>query len=121
MEIKIEVFIKAPELVIAINNLASALLNRKALSSTDTEKIAHTENRAVETSTTVSAPSVPVAPAPQYTIDQIMKAGAALMDAGKMNELRALIKTFKVEAVTNLKPEQLGAFATELRKLGAQI
>ena len=56
-----------------------------------------------------------------YTIDQIMKAGAALMDAGKINELRKLIDSFGVEAVTNLKPEQLGAFATELRKLGAKI
>jgi ABC-type hemin transport system substrate-binding protein len=50
-----------------------------------------------------------------------MKAGAALMDAGKANELIALLQAFGVQAVTLLKPEQLGAFATELRKLGAQI
>jgi hypothetical protein len=66
-------------------------------------------------------PSVPVAAAPAYTQEQIMTAGAALIDAGKMGELMTLLNTFGVQAVTQLKPEQLGAFATELRKLGAQI
>lgn len=50
-----------------------------------------------------------------------MTAGAALIDAGKINELMGLLNTFGVQAVTHLKQEQLGAFATELRKLGAQI
>lgn len=66
-------------------------------------------------------PVVPVAAAPTYNRDQIMTAGAALIDAGKINELMGLLNTFGVQAVTQLKQEQLGAFATELRKLGAQI
>ena len=68
----------------------------------------------------VPAP-VPVAPAPTYNRDQIMTAGAALIDAGKINELMGLLKSFGVQAVTQLKQDQLGAFATELRKLGTQI
>ena len=64
---------------------------------------------------------VPVAPAPTYSRDQIMTAGAALIDAGKINELMVLLNSFGVQAVTQLKQDQLGAFATELRKLGAQI
>lgn len=64
---------------------------------------------------------VPVAPAPTYNRDQIMTAGAALIDAGKINELVGLLNSFGVQAVTQLKQDQLGAFATELRKLGAQI
>lgn len=64
---------------------------------------------------------VPVAPAPTYNRDQIMTAGAALIDAGKINELMGLLNSFGVQAVTQLKQDQLGAFATELRKLGAQI
>ena len=64
---------------------------------------------------------VPVAPAPTYSRDQIMTAGAALIDAGKINELKGLLNSFGVQAVTQLKQDQLGAFATELRKLGAQI
>ena len=64
---------------------------------------------------------VPGAPAPTYSRDQIMTAGAALIDAGKINELMGLLNSFGVQAVTQLKQDQLGAFATELRKLGAQI
>lgn len=64
---------------------------------------------------------VPVASAPTYSRDQIMTAGAALIDAGKINELMGLLNSFGVQAVTQLKQDQLGAFATELRKLGAQI
>lgn len=64
---------------------------------------------------------VPVVPAPTYSRDQIMTAGAALIDAGKINELMGLLNSFGVQAVTQLKQDQLGAFATELRKLGAQI
>ena len=67
------------------------------------------------------AASVPLASAPQYAVDQIMQAGASLMDAGKVNELMNLLHGFGVQAVMDLKQEQLGAFATELRKLGAQI
>lgn len=66
-------------------------------------------------------PVVPTAAAPTYDRDQIMTAGAALIDAGKINELMGLLNAFGVQAVTQLKQEQLGAFATELRKLGAQI
>lgn len=39
-----------------------------------------------------------------------------VIDAGKIAELMGLLGAFGVQAVT-----QLGAFATELRKLGAQI
>lgn len=65
-------------------------------------------------------PAVPVT-APTYTLDQIAKAGAALVDAGKMEQLLALLGKYGVAAVTQLTPEQYGNFATELRALGAQI
>lgn len=67
------------------------------------------------------APGVPLAQPPQYTIDQIMSAGAYLMDAGKINDLLNLLHSFGVQAVTDLKNEQLGAFATAMRGLGAKI
>ena len=50
-----------------------------------------------------------------------MTAGAALIDAGKMNDLIGILNAFGVQAVTQLREEQLGAFATELRKLGAKL
>ena len=66
------------------------------------------------------APAVPVT-APTYTLDQIAKAGANLVDAGKMEQLLALLTKYGVQAGTQLTPDQYGAFATELRALGAQI
>lgn len=68
----------------------------------------------------VPAPAVPVT-APTYTLDQIAKAGANLVDAGKMEQLLGLLTKYGVQAVTQLMPDQYGAFATELRALGAQI
>lgn len=67
------------------------------------------------------APAVPVASAPAYTLDQISRAGASLVDAGKMEQLLQLLGRYGVQAVTQIRPEQYGAFATELRALGAQI
>lgn len=143
MEIKLK--IEAVEIVNAINNLADAIRSSRMSAPAFTDEIDSTkgwkspngspqkskdepptkeevEKTSSDTPIASSpAPSVPLASAPQYTIEQIMKAGAALMDEGKIEELRGLISSFGVEAVTNLKPEQLGAFATELRKLGAKI
>lgn len=68
----------------------------------------------------VPSPGVPVA-APTYTIDMLARAGAALTQAGKTQEALALLAKYGVQTVNQLKPEQYGAFATELRALGAQI
>lgn len=67
------------------------------------------------------APAVPVTTAPTYTLDQIAKAGASLVDAGKMEQLLALLAKYGVQAVTQLQPDQYGVFATELRTLGVQL
>lgn len=66
------------------------------------------------------SPSVPTA-APQYTLEMIAKAGTALVDAGKLGEVSALLGKFGVDVLTALDPSMYGAFATELRALGAQI
>ncbi|RGX53792.1 hypothetical protein DWV16_16340 [Anaerotruncus sp. AF02-27] len=67
------------------------------------------------------APAVPVTAAPAYTVDQLSQAGAALVDAGKMDALMGLLSKYAVQAITQLPPEQYGAFATDLRGLGARI
>lgn len=75
----------------------------------------------------VSAPTIPPAPAavptstPCYTADDLAKAAISLMDAGRQNELIALLQQFGVASVPNLVPAQYGAFATALRGMGAQI
>lgn len=123
---EINVTVNAPELAEALNSLAAALKGAKPEPATPAPAVtpapapAPAPVQAPVTPAPAPAP-VPVAPAPTYSRDQIMTAGAALIDAGKINELMGLLNSFGVQAVTQLKQDQLGAFATELRKLGAQI
>lgn len=81
---------------------------------------------------TVPAQQAPVAPAqpaalavptaaPQYTLEMIATAGSALIDAGKLDQLMALLGKYGVDSLTNLAPENYGAIAQELRALGARI
>lgn len=139
--IEAKIIIEAPELSAALNNLASALGGAK-LSQTAPVAAAQSQT-SVQTTVPTQAitpaqpapmpapvttaqpaqptPGVPLAEPPKYTVDQIMAAGATLMDAGKVNELMNLLHSFGVQAVMDLKPEQLGAFATAMRELGAKI
>lgn len=64
---------------------------------------------------------VPTATAPTYTQEQLARAAGMLMDAGKRDQLVGLLNKFGVQALTMLPKEHYGAFATELRQLGAQI
>lgn len=73
------------------------------------------------TAPVAQAPAAVPVTAPTYTLDQIARAGASLVDAGKMEQLLALLARYGVAAVTQLQPDQFGVFATELRALGAQI
>jgi len=67
-----------------------------------------------------AAPAVPTA-APQYTLEMIATAGSALIDAGKLDQLMALLGKYGVDSLTNLAPKNYGAIAQELRALGARI
>lgn len=75
---------------------------------------------AVSPANAVPTGTVPTA-APQYTIDMLATAGSSLIDAGKMDRLMGLLGKFGVASLTEIKPENYGAVATELRALGAQI
>lgn len=65
----------------------------------------------------------PVTQPPAFTYEQIGKAGADLVAANPkmMPTLMALLQRYGVQLVTDLKPEQLGPFAGELRALGAKV
>lgn len=56
-----------------------------------------------------------------YSLNDLAKAGMALMDAGRDGDLRALLQSFGVEALPSLPKDQYGAFATALRGMGAPI
>ena len=136
---EVKVAISTPELANAINNLAAAIGSKipqnTAVSSTSSTAPIQTptvnqappvnqaENftRAQQTPPPANVTGVPLSQAPQYTVDQIMAAGSALMDAGRGTELINLLHSFGVQAVMDLKPEQIGAFATALRNMGAKI
>ena len=67
-------------------------------------------------------PTAPVAaPAESYTVEELSRAGAALIDTGKMPQLLALLGKFGVQAVTQLPKEAYSAFGAELKALGAQL
>ena len=71
----------------------------------------------------------PVSNAPQqiptstqsYTLDDISRAAAPLMEAGKQNELSALVAKYGVQSLQQLDTSLYGAFVMDLRGLGAQI
>jgi len=66
-------------------------------------------------------PAVPLAAPATYTHEQLMRAAAPLVDAGKLDELRALLTPYNVPGIPQLPPDALSSFATSLRALGAQI
>lgn len=81
----------------------------------------------VPLSATPAQSPAPINPAPvptatpQYTLEMIAVAGSALIDAGKLDALMALLGKYGVDSLTNLDPSQYGAMATDLRALGARI
>lgn len=144
--LEMKITIAAPDLAAAINNLAVALANGNTVPA---EKPARAEKQteakdaaqqapvnpmqatgaplsATPAQTVAPVANVPVASAvptgaPTYTLDMIARAGAALVDAGKMDALCGLLAKYGVEALTALDPAQYGNFANDLRALGAQI
>lgn len=74
-------------------------------------------------SNTAPVASAPVAQAPAFTLEQVSKAGADLITAqpAKMQDLMALLQQYGVQTIQALPADKLGAFATALRGMGAQI
>ena len=143
--LEMKITIAAPDLAAAINNLAAALdgntvpAEKPAKAEKQTEAKDAAQQAPVNPMQATGAPlsatpaqtvapvaNVPVASAvptgaPTYTLDMIARAGAALIDAGKMDALCGLLAKYGVEALTALDPAQYGNFANDLRALGAQI
>ena len=65
----------------------------------------------------------PVTGAPGYTLEQISRAGAEMLqyDTTKWDAVKGLLQQFGVTQIAMLKPEQFGAFANGLRSLGARL
>lgn len=75
----------------------------------------------VETPTTAPQAAVPTE-AKSYTADELQKAAIALMDRGvSMDDIAALLGKHGVSSLPELTPGKFGAFALDLRQLGADI
>lgn len=79
--------------------------------------------------TTTTPPVAPAAPqqtavptaTPTYKLEDIQAAVGPLLMQGKGPQLQGLLAQFGVQRLPDVPPENLGAFATALRGLGAQI
>ncbi|MDO4837789.1 MAG: hypothetical protein Q4B32_05290 [Clostridia bacterium] len=84
--------------------------------------------------TPVVAPVTPVTPAASapeqqqaptaakpITLNDLSRAGAKLVDAGKMDAVINALKSFGAVAITQLREDQYASFADCLRSLGATI
>ena len=144
-EIRIKVDI--PGLPEAITSLANALSNRAfpvsctesplSASVSGEEKVEQTcpvetasfqnasttaANETINTSAEAEPPSHESAKEKEFTIEEIGRAGAALIELGKMQQLIDLLKIkYCVQTIMDLKPEQYAGIVEDLRSMGAAI
>lgn len=138
--IEAKITVDAPKLAEAINNLAKAITSdanattylAAVSKNVIAPKFAEAKDTAVapaEVAPTPTTTPVQVAeatpeitqPIKTYTLDDLSRAGAELIDQGKMPQLIDLLKKNGVQAITQLKPDQYAAVATELIALGAKL
>lgn len=127
MKITIDLNVHAAELVDALKALGAAL----AGAGLSAPQVA----AAAQPMPTPSSPQEPApAPAPiappaaavptttqAYTTDQLAVAATTLIDAGRRQEVVALLGQFGASSLMALPKEQYGNFATQLRALGAKL
>lgn len=58
---------------------------------------------------------------PNYTIEQLQTAIAPLLDAGKVQQIQALVQSFGVNTLMDIPQERYGEFANGLRALGGVL
>lgn len=123
--LEVNVTIKCPDLVLAATALAAALGKKPA----ETGAVPQQAPVAPNVAPVTPAPMAPAAPvtaptaAPTYTLAQVATAGATLMSQHPETQeaLMGLLGQFGIKAVSELKPDQIPAFAAELRRLGAKL
>lgn len=134
-DINVKVTVEAPALVDAVNRLCDrftpiqttpatipAAPIQEALQAPATPAETPSQQTVTESPTTAPATAEAVpAPAKVIDLETISRAGAALIDQGKLPQVLAVLKEFGVEAITQLQPSTYPAFAERLKALGAVI
>ena len=118
----INVTINCPDLLMAATTLAKAFTCRCHAHNESETPQAEAFN-APAANATPNSTAVPTTAAPQITGALIAKAGADLIgwDSSALGPLNALLQKYGVTCAQDLKPNQLDAFATDMRSLGAKI
>lgn len=109
----INIKIEVPDLSAALQAIATALAGQVNLSVRET-KTSQTKPKP-EPETHIEAKPEPKKPT--VTKEQVMTAGAALVDKGLSTQLVELLKSFGVRAVTDLTDTQLDDFYTKMEEL----
>ena len=68
-----------------------------------------------------TVPTAAPSEAKSYTVDDLSRAGATLIDQGKMPQLLDLLKKYGVQAVTQLDKSVYPACVEEMKALGAKL
>ena len=135
---EIKVTVEAPNLTAALVQLSESLkasVPVNTLISKESETAAAPVQEAAPVAVPVPEATTPEPPkmiapddepdlapaATPLTQEALSKAGAELVNAGKMDAIMELLKSFGVEALTQLSPDQYPAFAAGMRNLGASI
>ena len=137
MEIVVKVHVDCPDLTLAVTALAKILQSRnhpcesisaQTGNAASAQPPVNPTAAATPVTTTPGAAqtaptAVPTSPAPQITGDMVAKAGADLLaqNPAAMPQLMGLLQKYGVGCAQELKPDQIGPFATEMRALGAKI
>lgn len=87
---------------------------------TPVEPVAPTQPATPVTPVEPTTPAVPVSEK-TYTLEDIQRASAALVQGGKIAQLQALLQQFNAISLAHLSQDNFGAFALKLRELGADI
>jgi len=129
MNNEVSITITAPDWPGIIEKASALVAALQDLSGANQLPVTPTGVPVVNNTLSVQQPVAPAAPAQQtptqgtaYTREQLAFACSPLIDAGKHQEIAALLQnTFGVNALTELPEERFGEFATAIRGLGAKI
>lgn len=134
MDLNVNVIIASKDDVVLLEDVLSKLGKGSytGISQVVTPDIVHPVAPTAPTQpATPVAPVTPVEPAVQttqvpvsektYTLEDIQRASATLVQGGKIAQLQALLQQFNAISLAHLSQDNFGAFALKLRELGADI
>ena len=121
--LEINVNVNSPDIVQALRLLVNAIQPTSAATPAKEENVPAGIQAPAPAPVTTVPPPAPVTTAPAYTTAQVATAGAALMQSNPALQpaLMELVHRYGAQTVQDIPQDKLGAFATELRQMGAKI